>query len=58
MHPESAFKCTETIINPSVKFLFPIRMILQKIVSKQKHIDKIAIYRYNKKCNGIFNQFW
>ena len=57
MHAESAFKCTETIKNPSVKFLFPTRMILQKIVSKQKHIDKAAIYRYNKTCSGIVYQF-
>lgn len=57
MHSKGAFEYTETIINPSGGFLFHIRMTLQKIVSKQKHIDKIAIYRYNKTCSGIVYQF-
>lgn len=57
MHAESAFKYTETIINPSGGFLFHIRITLQKIVSEQKYIDKTAIYRYNKICNGVIYQF-
>ena len=57
MHAESAFKYTETIINPSGGFLFHIRITLQKIVSEQKYIDKAAICRYNKTYSGIVYQF-